>query len=174
MPRRTVPFDRILAPHPPLVEAIAALRAEVPYRVAAEDAYDTTLTDRERDAVFEIAAMMAQASGPVTLDEAHALSDLVAHLEGRPASTAELSTVLRKAGARRGNATAEERVRQLAAAMRRRVAREVAYKAAYAIRVSDLAANDAEADFDELLVEVLDLGAAAGELASQVNEALMD
>ena len=44
----------------------------------------------------------------------------------------------------------------------------------YAIRVSDLEANDAEADLDALLVETLDIADSAGELASQVNEALMD
>lgn len=169
MPRRTVPFDRILAPgHPVAHERQAA------YRAAAEDAYDGTLDPAERDAVFEIAALMATASGPLSLDEASALVDLVSHLQGEAASMTDVGQLLRAAERRRGKETVEERVRGLAAVLRRRVIRELAYKAAYAIRVSDLEANDAEAELDAMLVEILDIEDAAAELASQVNEALMD
>ncbi len=169
MPRRTVPFDRILASGSP-----TARERGVAYRVAAEDAYDGTLAPEERDALFELAALMATASGPLSLDEANALVSLVSHLQGEPASVADVGQLLRAAERRRGSATVEERVRALAGQLRRRIVRELAYKAAYAVRVSDLEANDDEAELDALLVDVLDLEDCAGELASQVNEALMD
>lgn len=169
MPRRNIPFDRILAPGHPVAQ-----RGGATYRVAAEEAYDGTLEPSERDAIFEIAALMANASGTLSLDEASALVDLVSHLQGERASITDVGQLLRAAERRRGEETVEERVRGLASVLRRQVVRELAYKAAYAIRVSDLEANDAEADLDALLVEVLDLDDAAGELTSQVNEALLD
>lgn len=170
MPRRTVPFDRILAPGHPVTQAARGAA----YREPAEDAYDGTLNPGERDAVFEIAALMATVSGPLSLDEANALGDLVSHLQGEAASMTDVGQLLRAAERRRGKETVEERVRGLASVLKRRVVRELAYKAAYAIRVCDLEANDAEADLDALLVETLDIADSAGELASQVNEALMD
>ena len=55
----------------------------------------------------------------------------------------------------------------------RMVARELAYKAAYAIRVGDLESNPDEEELSEILVEALGLGEIAVDLESEVNEALI-
>lgn len=54
------------------------------------------------------------------------------------------------------------------------MAREPAYKAAYAIRVGDLESNPDEEELGEILVEALGLGDLTADLESEVvNEALV-
>ena len=53
------------------------------------------------------------------------------------------------------------------------IAREIAYKAAYAIRVSDLESNPDEENLADLLIEALGLDEVAPDLENEVNEALM-
>ena len=65
------------------------------------------------------------------------------------------------------------RVQRIAATLTRLLPRELAYKAAYAIRVSDFESNPAEEDLADLLIEVLALDDLAADLENEVNEALM-
>jgi hypothetical protein len=155
--RTTLPFARILD---------CSLERHAASAHAALDA-------AERDAVLEIALLMATANGSTSPEELSSLGDLMAHLEGKRPGAGELSTKMNAIEKRGIVGTVEERVRAIAASLRRELARELAYKAAYAIRVSDLESNPDEEDLADLLIEALALGDLAADLENEVNQALM-
>jgi tellurite resistance protein len=131
------------------------------------------LDPAERDSVLEIALLMATANGSTSPEELASLADLVAHLEGARPLPGQLSTKLNAIEQRGIGGTVEERVRAIAATLTRLLPRELAYKAAYAIRVSDLESNPDEEDLADLLIEVLALDDLSADLENEVNEALM-
>jgi hypothetical protein len=170
--RTTLPFARILDR--------SLERRKTPqnasYRVAAgsPDLDDRgELDPAERDGVLEIALLMATANGSTSPEELASLADLVAHLEGSRPQPGQLSTKMNAIEQRGIGGTVEERVRAIAGTLPRLLPRELAYKAAYAIRVSDLESNPDEEDLADLLIEVLGLDDLAADLENEVNEALM-
>jgi tellurite resistance protein len=163
--RTTLPFARILDD-----TIVRAPRAGDP----APDGPAPGLDDAERDSVLEIALLMATANGSTSPEELDSLADLVAHLRGKRPLPGQLSTLMNAIEARGIGGTVEERVRAIAASLRRDLPRELAYKAAYAIRVSDLESNPDEEDLGEILVDVLGFSDdLAASLESEVNEALI-
>ena len=175
MTRTTLPFARILD--------CSLERRKTPqdgaYRASARPSDVPGVDDRraldaaERDSVLEIALLMATANGSTSPEELSSLADLVAHLEGARPLPGQLSTKLNAIEKRGIGGTVEERVRAIAATLTRLLPRELAYKAAYAIRVSDLESNPAEEDLADLLIEVLALDDLSADLENEVNEALM-
>jgi uncharacterized tellurite resistance protein B-like protein len=108
----------------------------------------------EKDAVIELAFMMANANGDASVDELEAFRALAKYLDPNADITALLdkyTAVLEKAS------SFEERVRAAAARLTRPAARELAYKAVYTMAVFDLETNEDERDLEELIVEVLQL-----------------
>lgn len=175
MTRTTLPFARILD--------CSLERRKTPqdgaYRASAGPSDMPGVDDRraldaaERDSVLEIALLMATANGSTSPEELSSLADLVAHLEGARPLPGQLSTKLNAIEKRGIGSTVEERVRAIAATLTRLLPRELAYKAAYAIRVSDLESNPDEEDLADLLIEVLALDDLSADLENEVNEALM-
>lgn len=167
MTRTTLPFARILNP------TIARAKSDdaTPYRAVIDDRGE--LNETERESVLEIALLMATADGTTSPDELDSLADLVEHLRGKRPQPGELGTIMKTIYARDVSASVEERVRVVVATLPRRLARELAYKAAYAIRVGDLESNPDEEELGEILVEVLGLGDLAADLENEVNEAMI-
>lgn len=175
MTRTTLPFARILD--------CSLERRKTPrdgaHRASAGPSDAPGVDDRraldaaERDSVLEIALLMATANGSTSPEELSSLADLVAHLEGARPLPGQLSTKLNAIEKRGIGGTVEERVRAIAATLTRLLPRELAYKAAYAIRVSDLESNPDEEDLADLLIEVLALDDLSADLENEVNEALM-
>jgi hypothetical protein len=170
--RTTLPFGRILD------------RSLERRKTPQEDAYRAPagaagvddrreLDPAERESVLEIALLMATANGSTSPEELSSLADLVAHLEGTRPQPGALSTKMNAIEKRGIGSTVEERVRAIAATLTRLLPRELAYKAAYAIRVSDLESNPDEEDLADLLVEVLALDDLVADLENEVNEALI-
>ncbi|MDB4938917.1 MAG: hypothetical protein JWP87_5889 [Labilithrix sp.] len=163
MTRTTLPFGRILDGSQDRHSSAGT----------GENADRHALDAAEREAVLEIALLMATANGSTSPEELASLGDLVAHLEGKRPGPGELSTKMNAIEQRGVGGTIEERVRAIAATLKRGLARELAYKAAYTIRVSDLESNPDEEDLADLLIEALELGDLAADLENEVNEALM-
>ena len=173
MTRTTLPFARIL--DRTLERRKTAQNAAYRVSASAADTDDRRELDAaERDSVLEIALLMATANGSTSPEELSSLADLVAHLEGTRPLPGQLSTKMNAIEKRGLGGTIEERVRAIAGTLKRDLPRELAYKAAYAIRVSDLESNPDEEDLADLLIEVLALEDVAADLENEVNEALID
>lgn len=162
MTRTTLPFSRILDRSYPRARAKTD---------AADDRAE--LSGLEREGILEIAMLMATANGSTSPEELSSLADLVGHLDGKKPLPGVLSTKLTSIEQRGIGGTVEERVQAIAKTLRRALARELAYKAAYAIRVADLESNPEEEDLADLLIEALSLDEVAADLENEVNEALM-
>jgi tellurite resistance protein len=160
--RTTLPFARILN--------LSIARA----KGGESDVVDRSpLSNAEIESVLEIALTMATANGDTSPEELDSLADLVAHLRGKRPKPGELGTIMTTIQARDVSASVEERVKIIAKTLHRSVARELAYKAAYAIRVADLESNPDEEELGEILVEALGLEDLAADLENEVNEALI-
>lgn len=153
MDRRSPNFARILAP--------ASQRGDGDF---------ASLRGEEIGAVFELAFMMANANGDASIDELESFRALVKYLD----PNANVANLLDELGERLDKAESfEERVRSVAGHLARKTARELAYKAVYAVAVFDLETNPDERDLEDLIVEVLGLPEArANELALEVTQAL--
>ncbi|MBX3186559.1 MAG: TerB family tellurite resistance protein [Labilithrix sp.] len=135
MERRTPDFARILAP-------------------ATQDGDGDAgpLRDAEIDAVIELAFMMANANGDASPDEIESFRALVKHLQ----PGANVGALLEEHSEKlEGGGPIEERVRAAAAHLTRTSARELAYKAVYAVAVFDLETNEEEGDLEDLVIKVL-------------------
>jgi tellurite resistance protein len=160
--RTTLPFARILN--------LSIARG----KGGESDVVDRSpLSNAEIESVLEIALTMATANGDTSPEELDSLADLVAHLRGKRPKPGELGTIMTTIQARDVSASVEERVKIIAKTLHRSVARELAYKAAYAIRVADLESNPDEEELGEILVEALGLEDLAADLENEVNEALI-
>ncbi|MBS2014300.1 MAG: hypothetical protein JST00_15545 [Deltaproteobacteria bacterium] len=128
------------------------------------------LRGAEIEATLELAYLMANANGDASFDELASFRILAKAL----APQAEVNELLDKLSERMHKADSfEVLVRDAAKNLARPTAREIAYKAAYAVAVMDLETNEEERELDDLLIEVLELDARVGELERDVNEALM-
>ena len=108
----------------------------------------------EKEAVLELAFMMANANGDASVDEIEAFRALAKHFD----PNADVSALLDKCTALLEKAASfEERVRAAAERLTRPEARELAYKAVYTVAVFDLETNEEERELEELIVEVLQL-----------------
>lgn len=153
MERRTPNFARVLAP--------ASQRGDGDF---------ASLRGEEIDAVIELGFLMANANGDASLDELESFRALVKHLK----PDADVATLLDRCSERLDRAESmEERVRAAAVHLARPTARELAYKAVYAVAVFDLETNEDERDLEDLLLEVLGLDEKrADELALEASQAL--
>lgn len=153
MERRTPNFARILAP-----------------ATQKGDGDFATLRGDEIDAVIELGFMMANANGDASIDELESFRALVKYLK----PGAEVASLLDKYGEKLEAAGAfAPLVRAAAAHLTRQTARELAYKAVYAVGVFDLETNEDEQALEELVLEVLGLDdARAHELALEATQAL--
>ena len=154
MERRTPDFARVLA-------AISQ----------KPDGDYTSLRGTEIDGVLELAFLMANANGDASPDELEAFRGLLKHL--RP--DANVGDVLEELSDKLGGAESiAVRVRAAAANLSRVTARELAYKAVYAVAVFDLETNAEERELEELVIEVLGLDdKRAHELGLEATHALM-
>src|SRR4051794_21876327 len=92
----------------------------------------TPLRGEEIDGVLELAFLMANANGDASPDELEAFRGLVKHLKPE----ANVGGLLESLGDKLDGAESiGVRVRAAAAALKREVARELAYKAVYAVAV---------------------------------------
>lgn len=131
---------------------------------------DAAISGTEAVAILEIAYAMANANGDASFDELDSFRSLAKHL----APARPVREIFEAFAAAFENESIEDRVRDAAKRLPSEAAREAAYKAAYAIAVFDLETNEDERALDELLIEVLDLGARVDALELQVNEALIE
>jgi len=154
MERRTPDFGRVLA-------AISQ----------RPDGDFVSLRGSEIDGVLELAFLMANANGDASIDELEAFRALVKHL--RP--EANIGALLEELGDKLGGAESiGERVRAAAANLTRSTARELAYKAVYAVAVFDLETNAEERELENLVIEVLGLDEKrAHELGLEATHALL-
>jgi hypothetical protein len=132
---------------------------------------DTVLDSKETDAVIELAFAMAHANGDASPDELVALRSLIKYL--RPtANVGELFEHYSDVFA--GPSSTTERVRVAATNLTRIAARELAYKAVYAVAIYDLETNEEEIELETLLVEALRIGEArVRELGQETTRALL-
>lgn len=153
MERRTPNFARILAATSQKSDGDFAL-----------------LRGDEVDAVMELGFMMVNANGDASLDELESFRALVKYLQ----PNADVSLLLDLYGERLDGAeSVQERVRAVATQLSRPTARELAYKAVYAVAVFDLETNEDERELEALIIEVLGLDEArADELALEATQAL--
>jgi tellurite resistance protein len=130
-----------------------------------------SLEAAEIDAVIELAFLMAHANGDASPDELEALRSLIKHLQ----PTANVGVLFEKYSVMlEGEGAIPERVRISAKSLSRDTARDLAYKAVYAIAVYDLETNEAERDLEELVIGALGLDdKRAHELGLQTTHALL-
>ncbi len=141
-----------------------------------------TLTADESSAILEVAYLATTADDDLAEEEliafrglAQGLRALVAPPPVAPATVSddELDAILDGFAANIEHTDPQVRLTTLAGLLARPIAKETAYKVAFAMALCDLAENDEEADFDDELVAALGLSDdRADELASQVYEAI--
>lgn len=153
MDRRSPDFARILAP-----------------TSSKTDGGFASLRGNEVDAVIELGFMMANANGDASIDEIESFRALVKYLK----PGADVGALLDHYGDQLGGSESfEQRVRAAAVHLTRPAARELAYKAVYAVSVFDLETNDDERDLEDLILEILCIDRArARELALEAQKAL--
>src|SRR5688572_15026578 len=124
----------------------------------------------EIDSVIELAFLMAHANGDASPDELEALRALIKHLK----PDANVGVLFEKYSELLEGGSNAERVRAAAANLTRPFARDLAYKAVYAIAVYDLETNEAERDLEDMVIEALRLDdKRAHELGLETTHALM-
>lgn len=128
------------------------------------------LQGSEADAVLELAFLMANANGDASVDELDSFRALVKYVKPE----ADVAALLDKCSDQLASAESfEERVRAAASHLSRDEARELAYKAVYAVAVFDLETNEEERELEELVIEVLGLDTArVDELELETTQAL--
>ncbi len=140
-----------------------------------------TLTADESSAILEVAYLATTADDDLAEEELVAFRGLALGLRALVApppvahaiSDDELDAILDGFAANIEHTDPQERLVTIAAVLARPVAKETAYKVAFAMALCDLAENDEEEDFDDELVAALGLSDdRADELASQVYEAI--
>lgn len=112
----------------------------------------TSLSDAERRAVVEIAYLAVASDHVVNEHEEKALRSVAAKIGG-----ADLVDPILAKARRLDRESADARLRELAKALPTYEARVLAYKAAYAVAIADLASSDQEFEFDLQLIDALEL-----------------
>lgn len=121
-----------------------------------------TLTDKEAEAILEIAYLAIAADRRLSEDEIEAFRGMMARLRPLaagpvgPVSARDLDRTLDRLNALLERVERDEHLRALAADLSP-AARELAYKVSYALGLADMDSSDAEFEFDLQLVEALDL-----------------
>jgi hypothetical protein len=114
------------------------------------------LTGAQAHAIIEIAYLAVAADRTIHADEEAALR-VFARALGRSGSDAEIDGLIASGSGGHDREAADARLRVLAAALTTTDSRELAYKAAYAMALADLAAADEEFEFDLELIDALGL-----------------
>ncbi len=137
------------------------------------------LTVGEVDAILEAAYLMTLADGHLSEDEYEAFRTLVSAMRGLAAGATkllndgELAKVIERYTIRSDHAARDERVTVLRTQLNRPMARELAYKVAFAMSLCDLDASDDEQDYDDELVAAFGIDdERADALAAEVYAAL--
>lgn len=114
---------------------------------------NAALTDPERHAIVEIAYLAVAADHRVNVQEEAALRSIAQKL----GAAKDVDRIIERLGSARDRTTADARLRELAKSLASYEARAVAYKAAYAVALADLASSDEEFEFDLQLIDALQL-----------------
>lgn len=126
----------------------------------------------EADALLEIAYLAIFADHRLSDEELSAFRGVVGRLRGTEPSAKAIDSLLDAFRSRAEGVDADERLRALAKPLSPAV-REVAYKVAYALGLSDMDSSDEEFEFDLQLVDALELSNdRAEDLADEVMELL--
>lgn len=134
---------------------------------------DVDLSDAERQAVLEIAYLAVAADHSIHADEEKALRAIARKLDAQRGST-EVDVLFRNIGVGLTRDTADERLRRAATGLTSQAARALAYKAAYAVSLADLASADEEFEFDLQLIDALGLPQSdVDRLTEEVQKALL-
>ncbi|CAN5234066.1 hypothetical protein BH09MYX1_BH09MYX1_44450 [soil metagenome] len=129
-----------------------------------------TINAAEADAILEIAYLAILADHRLSDEELGAFRGVVGKIKGKVPSETETNTLLDTLQARFKGADPDERLRTLSAPLSSPM-RELAYKVAYALGLSDMDASDEEFEFDLQLVDALELSNdRAEDLADEVME----
>jgi hypothetical protein len=137
------------------------------------------LTPAEVDGILEIVFLAMVADGILADEEADAFVRTMLRLLGKHATAARVRRIMERFGKRleRGEhclAARCGRVDEVAGKLRRKSTRELAYKLAYVMSLSDLRTNEAEFLFDQHLREVLGIGEVrADELSDEAAGAVI-
>jgi hypothetical protein len=137
------------------------------------------LTAAEVDAILEVVYLAMVADGVLAEEEADAFVRTMLRLLGPHATESRVRRIMKSFERRleRGErcvAARCGRVDEVAAALRRKPARELAYKLAFVMSLSDLRTNELEFLFDQQLRESLGLSdARADELADEAAGAVI-
>ncbi len=124
----------------------------------------------EGDAILEIAYLAIFADHKLSDDELDAFRGVVGRIKGTVPSPSATDALLDELQSRVGGGDPDERLRAVAAPLSP-AAREIAYKVAYALGLSDMDSSDEEFEFDLQLVDALELSNdRAEDLADEVMQ----
>jgi hypothetical protein len=130
---------------------------------------DVALDEAERRAVVEIAYLAVASDHDVHEQEEAALRSIAKKLGG----AGDVDPILKRLSGPLPREVADARLHELAKTLPRYEARVLAYKAAYAVALSDLASSDEEFEFDLQLIDALGLPQSeADRLAEEVMHAI--
>jgi hypothetical protein len=130
---------------------------------------DVKLADAERKAVVEIAYLAVASDHDVNEQEEAALRSIAKKLGGEK----DVDPIIKRMSGPIAREIADARLQELAKLLPAYEARVVAYKAAYAVALSDLASSDEEFEFDLQLIDALGLPQSeADRLAEEVMQAI--
>ncbi len=132
---------------------------------------DNKLDETETAAVIELAFLMAHANGDASPDELESLRSLIKHL----IPNANVGLHFEKfSDGFEGEPTIGVRIKGAASKLSRPIAKELAYKAVYAVAVYDLETNEEERDVEERVINALGLDEKrAHELGLETTHALL-
>ena len=137
------------------------------------------LTVGEVDAILEAAYLATIADGTLSEDEYEAFRTVASSLRGLAAGAAsplgdgEMAKLIERYSVLSDHAARQERIVLLREHLERPMARDIAYKVAFAMSLCDLDANDEEREYEDELVEAFGIAdERADELAAEVYAAL--
>jgi hypothetical protein len=116
---------------------------------------EPSLSTKERAAVLEIAFLAVASDHEINEDEVLALRAVARALGAAP--DADVDALLARFEGRVDREEADAHLRKVAGELATPGAREAAYRAAYAVSISDLATTDEEFEFDLELIDALGL-----------------
>lgn len=140
-----------------------------------------TFTAEEANAILEVAYLSSIADGDMSEEERDAFRDLCGALRflvGPQAgeshvTDAELDTLLDGFDSKIDHTDVADRLAALAPVLEKGTAKEAAYKAAFGMTLCDLAEDEEEDNFDDLLLDVFGIDEKrADQWAAQVCEAI--
>ena len=137
------------------------------------------LTVGEVDAILEAAYLATVADGTLSEEEYEAFRTIAGSLRGlaagaaKPVGDAELAKLIERYSERSEHTARRERIAVLRGQLARPLARDLAYKIAFALSLCDLDADDEEREYEDELVEAFGIDdEQADALAADVYAAL--